>query len=200
MDKQSNFCQHLVSCGYAYFTYIDTLKLDLLEPDCNDKNNDNQPECLEIERETALESIQYANSTDDSLIDEIDNDYKTIDDNNRKIVGIQNVEQKLENYNKEIQIMQKIQNNIKENSQEKANKVDDKSKFMKFCLNVNSNEVIEGILCNVTGPTRMILLIVKIGGVDITLSKDEMQVAMLNECTMLPALDKIIPGKKYNYN
>lgn len=169
---------------------------------CNDVNNDNHSECSKIE-DTASESIQqYENCKDDELIDEIDsnykfinNDYEVINDDYKISDDIQKVENNLPDYYTEVQVMREGLDNNKESSKQNVNEVGNESKFMKFCLNLNSNEVIEGILSSVTSPTQMILLIVKIGGVNITLSKDEMQKAMFNECDILPALEKITPGK-----
>jgi len=57
------------------------------------------------------------------------------------------------------------------------------------------NDVIEASLCKVVGPTRMTLIIKKIGGIDLTIYKEEMN-KMLMKCASMPKLDRIVPGKQ----
>lgn len=75
----------------------------------------------------------------------------------------------------------------------KVSDSEDEYGYLKFSL--ETSEVFEGTLCSVTGPTNMTLMIMKIGGVDIGVSKDTMQRKLYEICTKLPALHKIIPGK-----
>lgn len=70
---------------------------------------------------------------------------------------------------------------------------EDETDYTHFSL--ETNEVFEGTLCSVTGPTSMTLIISKVGGVNIKASKDELQKMMYEKCPNLPILDKIIPGK-----
>lgn len=73
------------------------------------------------------------------------------------------------------------------------NESEEETEYSQFSL--DTNEVFEGKLCRVTRPTNMILIISKVGGVDIKASKDELQKMMYEKCPDLPVLDKIIPGK-----
>lgn len=58
------------------------------------------------------------------------------------------------------------------------------------------SEVIEGSLCEVTAPTRMILLIEKISGVDLTVPKEEMHNDIMQaQCSKLPRLDSVSTGE-----
>lgn len=66
-------------------------------------------------------------------------------------------------------------------------------KFSKVGLKFN--DVIEASLCKVVGPTRMTLIIKKIGGIDLTIYKEEMN-EMLMKSASMPKLDKIVPGKQ----
>lgn len=70
---------------------------------------------------------------------------------------------------------------------------EESSGFFSFCL-VDTNEVVEGTLCKVISPVRMTLMIKKIGGIDISESKNVMQTDMIKKCAVLPPLDKIVPG------
>lgn len=71
---------------------------------------------------------------------------------------------------------------------------DEESGFLKFCL--EPKEVIEGTMCRITGPTSLTLVITKIGGVDLSVAKDNMCKVMQEKCNALPPLDRIIPGMK----
>lgn len=202
MDNQLEICQHLVSCGYAYFEYIDTLRHNLTYYD--NKIDENKPEtCLSIEEDYSFLEIHENNSNDYDTFDDDDeeinnaysaikNNFKSIDDTLEDSIDVKNILEDI----KEIDIMQEEKNdNDRESVDQNTYEVDNESSFMKFCL--NSNEVIEGTLCNVTGPTLMTLMIIKIGGIDITLSKDEMQTVMFKECAMLQTINTILPGKQY---
>jgi len=73
----------------------------------------------------------------------------------------------------------------------------EESGYSKFCL--EPNEVAEGSMCRITGPTSLTLVITKISGVDLSVAKDKMYQAMLDKCSALPPLDHIIPGMKRKY-
>lgn len=57
------------------------------------------------------------------------------------------------------------------------------------------NVVVEGTLCNVMEPTKILILVEKIDGVSINSLKDSMSNKLIEKCSKLPILDKIIPGK-----
>ncbi|KAE9534553.1 hypothetical protein AGLY_008643 [Aphis glycines] len=64
--------------------------------------------------------------------------------------------------------------------------------YSKFCL--EANEVFEGTMCRITGPTSLMLVITKIGGADLSVTKNRMYNEMYNKCGTLPPLDHIVPG------
>lgn len=66
------------------------------------------------------------------------------------------------------------------------------TRFSKFSL---SNQVVEGTLCDVVGPTQIIVMITKVDGVVILKSKDEMHQSMYKKCPKLPKLENYIPGE-----
>uniref|UniRef100_A0A2S2NKN9 RING finger protein n=2 Tax=Schizaphis graminum TaxID=13262 RepID=A0A2S2NKN9_SCHGA len=68
----------------------------------------------------------------------------------------------------------------------------EESGYPKFCLEVN--EIVEGTMCRVTGPTSLTLMITKIGGVDLSVVKDQMYNIIYDKCGTLPPLDPIVPG------
>lgn len=74
---------------------------------------------------------------------------------------------------------------------------DDEEEFgySKFCL--EANVVFEGTVCRITGPTSLMLVITKIGGADLSVSKERMYNEMYNKCGTLPPLDHIVPGMKH---
>lgn len=67
--------------------------------------------------------------------------------------------------------------------------------YSKFCL--EANEVFEGTMCRITGPTSFMLVITKVGGADLSVTKDRMYNEMYNKCGTLPPLDPIVPGMKH---
>jgi len=71
---------------------------------------------------------------------------------------------------------------------------DEECGYSKFCL--GHNETVEGTVCRVSGPTSLTLMIMKIGGVDLSASKDKMYNVMYNKCGALPPIDRIVPGMK----
>jgi len=70
----------------------------------------------------------------------------------------------------------------------------EESDYSKFCL--ERNEVFEGTMCRVTGPTSLTLMITKIGGVDLSDSKNNMHKVISEKCSTLPQPNHIIPGMK----
>lgn len=66
--------------------------------------------------------------------------------------------------------------------------------YSKFCL--ERNEVVEGTMSRITGPTSLTLVIMKIGGVDLNVAKNKMHEVMSDKCSTLPPLNHIIPGMK----
>jgi len=70
----------------------------------------------------------------------------------------------------------------------------EESDYSKFCL--EPNEVVEGTMCRITGPTSLTLVITKIGGVDLSVAKNNMHKVISDKCSTLPPLNHIIPGMK----
>lgn len=72
---------------------------------------------------------------------------------------------------------------------------EEESGYSKFCL--EANEVFEGTMCRITGPTSLRLVITKMGGADLSVTKDRMFNEMYNKCGTLPPLDHTVPGMKH---
>ncbi|XP_029343661.1 uncharacterized protein LOC100158953 [Acyrthosiphon pisum] len=68
----------------------------------------------------------------------------------------------------------------------------EESDYSKFCL--ERNEVVEGTMCRITGPTSLTLVITKIGGVDLIVAKNNMHKVMSDKCSTLPPPNHIKPG------
>lgn len=70
----------------------------------------------------------------------------------------------------------------------------EESGYSKFCL--ERNEVVEGTMSRIIGPTSLTLVIMKIGGVDLNVAKNKMHELMSDKCSTLPPLNHIVPGMK----
>ncbi|CAI6344252.1 unnamed protein product [Macrosiphum euphorbiae] len=68
----------------------------------------------------------------------------------------------------------------------------EESDYSKFCL--ERNEVVEGTMGRITGPTSLTLVINKIGGVDLSIAKNDMHKVIFNKCSTLPPPNHIVPG------
>lgn len=73
---------------------------------------------------------------------------------------------------------------------------EEEDSYSKFCLELGDE--LEGTLSTVIEPTRMALMVTKIGGVCLSNSKNEMHRIMFEKCPKLPVINQITPGKNFN--
>lgn len=223
-NDQSDICQYLVSNNHAYFASIDKSKLqffdypissDTAESYDSTESNDNLFEHLSLRSEelynsngNCMNSMQSSNTNN---IDHEEMNNKILQNSNadvkKKIIRSTEIS-KISAYNHNVPVNME-ENNEKYMSESHTNDLDyesdtdnvdnvkeKKDSYSKFCL--ESSDETEGILCTVTEPTRMTLMITKISGVCLSKSKDEMHRIMFEKCPELPVINQITPGKSSN--
>jgi hypothetical protein len=189
VQNQVEVCQYLVTNKIAYFEYVSPSNLELVDTDeenigdASEKNYyyDND---VEIYNDGDVETYDNRNGqthcvSDGQTYDEYESTYDngmmaaySVNDERRKSVGAQNASVTIPDD-------------------------DEESGYSKFCLEVN--EVIEGTMCRITGPTSLTLMITKSGGADLSVAKDQMYNIIYDKCGALPPLDHIVPGMKRRY-
>lgn len=206
-----DICQYLVSSGHAFFNYVDAKYLSLVDfkdtPEVNLLNKSGSIKSFQqiskntgSEEEFDLSFNEESSSVQSCSFYEIENDdngsihntlYKVENDNNCILNSYKIDNGRIHSAANEYEI--KNEDCVHSIDIVEVSEGEEEYGFLKFSL--ETNEIFEGTLCSVMGPTSMTLMIMKIGGVDIKVSKDKMHEEMYKKCPELPALNEIIPGK-----
>lgn len=169
--------QYLVTEKKAYFEYISSSIIDLLDIDeinigdaADDKSYDDGESIYD-------NGVAAANAVDEEQATSEESIYNgvmvsnAVDEEQATSVGSPDASAEISNEN-----------------------YGEESGYSKFCL--ERNEVVEGTMSRITGPTSLTLVIMKIGGVDLSVAKNKMHNEMSDKCSTLLPLNHIIPGMK----
>lgn len=225
-NDQPEICQYLVSNNHAYLACVEKSKLQFFDYPMSSKsydstesnniieNNDNLSEYSTLRSEEYYNSYEncnnsmqssYTNSIDHGEINNrillnsnADSEQKNV--RSREISFINAY-----NYNTHVNLEEndkKDEGNYYKNELDYESDTDEikeeeeEDSYSKFCLELG--DALEGTLSTVIEPTRMALMITKIGGVCLSKSKDEMHRSMFEKCPKLPVINQITPGKNFN--
>jgi len=214
VQNQVEVCQYLVTNKIAYFEYVSPSNLELVDTDEENYYYDND---VEIYNDGDVETYDNGNGqthcvSDGQTYDDGDeqtfNDSRLIWDdgeqtfNDSRLIcddGGQTYDEYESTYDNGMMAAYSVDDERRrsvgaQNASATMPDDDEESGYSKFCLEVN--EVIEGTMCRVTGPTSLTLMITKIGGADLSVAKDQMYNIIYDKCGTLPPLDHIIPGMK----
>lgn len=183
-EFQSDIVQYLVSTNYVHFNHVDKINLNLLENADLSETNELLGDIVDKEIHCDISSnTSYCTFEEDvDAVEVIQNEYEI----NYRVPSVDSAEERIDDASDYYDAFKM--------EVDSCNAVEQENDYMKFCL--NSNEVIEGLLCNVMGPTRMTLIVKKIDGYDLDPKKDEMQSEINNKCNRLPELTEIVPGER----
>lgn len=176
---QSDVIQYLVSFNHARFNYVDVANLSLLAYDEDSFKTDELGNDDDEGSNSSAPSVTSLGTLQDDGAEESDGEYKRSGGGGG---GMSNVVEDgaVEDYDDV-----KMEETLDADQQQELD-------YMTFCL--KPDEVLEGLLCNVTGPNRMTLMVKKIDGFDLSPIKDEMQSELNELCEKLPELDNVVTG------
>lgn len=204
IQQQLDVCQYLVTNKLAHFEYIPTSIIELADMD-------------EEKEDDATDNNYYNDDDGGEFYDEGGQTYddvgKTNDNGEQAYNNIGETNSDDEQTYNNIEETNSVSESTYDNRSMAGHSVDDKpwnsvdalssalsvildeeeeSGYSKFCL--EANEVFEGTMCRITGPTSLRLVITKMGDADLSVTKDRMYNEMYNKCGTLPPLDPIVPG------
>ncbi|XP_025195551.1 RING finger protein 17-like isoform X2 [Melanaphis sacchari] len=188
-------CQYLVTNKFAFFEYVSSSIIDLVPDDENnfhatdDSNYDDYGQTNDDSEQTNGDGGQTNGDGGQTNGD----GGQTNDDDGQTYVEYESIFDNatmMTTYSVDDE-----QGNNVSTLNTSAVMLDDgeESDYLKFCLEVN--EVIEGTMCRINGPTSFTLMITKIGGADFSVAKNQMYNMIYDKCGTLPPLDHVVPGR-----